>query len=198
MKKWIVFDIDDVICNFRESLYQSFKAIGKDIHWTEWETYQHTKIYGYSKDEELFLHMASHQVVEKAEIEQEVFDLFHRLKEQGYHIGLLTARGWHNQGYEITEQFVNKYNLPVDKIVISGQHLDKKSDHIPQFDGQIVAYIDDSIHHIQDFTDKSIPAFLMNRPWNIKNEHLPRVLDLLEFEQKIKSLEYSASHSLKP
>ena len=53
MKKWIIFDVDDVVVSYRESLYQSFKLLGKDIHWSEWKTYKHVNIYGLNNYEEL-------------------------------------------------------------------------------------------------------------------------------------------------
>jgi uncharacterized HAD superfamily protein len=187
-KKWIVFDVDDVICNFRESLYQSFKDIGKDIHWNDWTSYRHNEIYSLSGEEELRYHMAHYEVMQKSHLEEHVCEIFNRLKQKGYSIGLLTARGWHEEGLKITEQFVEKYNLPVDKVVISGMHMDKKSAHKDKFDGELVAYIDDSIHHIEDFTSQHICAFLLDRPWNRLNNTLPRVHSLLEFEQKINEL----------
>jgi hypothetical protein len=49
MNKWIVFDVDDVVASYRESLYQSFKTLGKDIHWSKWNTYKHVKIYGLNR-----------------------------------------------------------------------------------------------------------------------------------------------------
>lgn len=197
MKKWIVFDVDDVICNFRESLHQSFKQLGKDIHWSTWEIYKHVDIYQLNNEKELLDHMRDYQVIEKAIVEDLVKDLFERLKEKGYYIGLLTARGWHDQGQELTHNFVDKYKLLVDKVVISGQHMDKKSAHIDKFDGKVVAYIDDSIHHVADFNEQGVLAFLLNRPWNIKNNELPRVDNLLEFEQHIYSLENNAKVKIK-
>lgn len=185
MKKWIVFDVDDVIANFRESLHQSFKNIGQDIHWENWKIYKHVDIYNLKDEDVLKKHMFSYHVIEKSQIEEHVFNIFQRLKNKGYHIGLLTARGWHEDGLELTENFVKKHQLPVDKIVISGQHMDKKSSHIHVFDGEVVAYIDDSIHHIEDFIAQGIHAFLLKRPWNESNHILPKVNSLLDFEQQI-------------
>lgn len=38
------FDVNEIVVSYRESLYQSFKALGKDIHWLKWDTYQYIKI----------------------------------------------------------------------------------------------------------------------------------------------------------
>lgn len=184
MSKWIVFDVDDVICNFRESLYQSFFNVGKDIHWSEWSSYNHTIIYNLSEDKELHNHMKDHFVLEKSTLEDGVLELMNRLKKNGFNIGLLTARAWHSNGQDITQDFIEKHQLPIDKLVISGQHKDKKSVHIDKFPGEIVSYIDDSIHHVQDFREKGVNALLLDRPWN-QDSQLPRVFSLIEFEETL-------------
>lgn len=184
--KWIVFDVDDVICNFKESLYTSLVEIGKDIHWSKWNQYSHTIIYDMTESQ-LHLHMKNYNVIENSLLEPGVLELFNKLKKEDFKIGLLTARGWHNDGEKLTQEFVDKYKLPVDKIVISGFHTAKKSLHIDKFEGEVIAYVDDSIHHIQDFTEKNIPAFLLDRPWN-QNSNLPRMHALIEFYDKINQL----------
>lgn len=120
MNKWIIFDVDDVVVSYRESLYQSFKTLGKDIHWSKWDTYKHVKIYGLKDYNEFLEHMRTYKIIENSLIEQGVSELIHKLKEKGYLIGFLTARSWHEKAYEITQDFVNKNKLPIDKIVIAG------------------------------------------------------------------------------
>lgn len=196
MKKWIVFDVDDVICNFRESLFQSFKKLGHDVHWSTWSSYKHTEIYPIKDESDFHDHMVNHQVLENALIEEHVKELFTQLKKDGYSIGLLTARAWHENGYNITQKFIEHNQLPVDKLVISGKHMDKKSDHIAVFEGQIIAYIDDSIHHVVDFLEHDIPAFLMNRPWNEQAKELPRVHTLNDFKEQIQQLDQKTKSKL--
>ena len=184
MKNWIVFDVDDVVCNFRDSLYESFLKLNKDIHWNNWKEYNHVTIYNLSDEKSLHKHMIEHRVLENAILEEHAYTVLQDLKDSGFSIGFLTARGWHPDGEKITQDFINKYNLPVDKLVISGYHKDKKSFHINKFDGGIEYYIDDSIHHIKDFVDSNVNAVLLDRPWN-KNSYLDRVFNLNEFKLKI-------------
>lgn len=190
MNKWIVFDVDDVICNFRQSLYQSFKEKGLDIPWQTWNHYNHVKMFNFNQESELHQHMKEYLVLEKSLLEEGVLEVMHSLKEKGYQIGLLTARGWHAEGMAITQAFIEKYDLPVDKLVISGQHMDRKSAHIHKFEGEVVYYIDDSIHHIQDFLSHGIKAYLMSRPWNQDCE-FNRVQSLKEFSEQIEDLHIS-------
>lgn len=186
MKKWIVFDVDDVICNFRESLYQSFKIKGIDFHWSEWSSYNLTANYKFEDDNEFIRHMLDSQVVENAAIEEYVKEFFENLKNHGYHIGLLTARGWHHEGFKVTEHFVRSNGLTVDKIVLSSSYHDRKSAYLKEFEGEVKGYIDDSIRHIVDFISLSVPnVYLLDRPWNQENRELPRVNSLKEFSNII-------------
>lgn len=184
MKNWIVFDVDDVVCNFRDSLYESFLKLGKDIHWSNWKEYNHVTIYNLTSESSLHNHMITHNVLESAKLETGASAVLQELKDMGFFLGFLTARGWHPNGEKITQDFINKYKLPIDKLVISGYHKDKKSFHIDKFEGGIEYYIDDSVHHIKDFVDNNVNAILLDRPWN-KDSYLERVFNLDEFKLKI-------------
>ena len=175
MDNWIIFDVDDVLCNFRDSLYHSFKVIGKDIHWNQWTDYASIDMYGLPDEKALHAHMIQYKVLEKSQVEDGVVDALKELKKAGYKIGLLTARAWHKDGQNITENFVDKNDLCDDKIVISGFYKDKKSQHIDKFSGNICGYFDDSIHHIEDFITEGVKnSYLIDRPWN-QQSSLPRV-----------------------
>lgn len=181
MKKWIIFDVDDVVVSYRESLYQSFKLLGKDIHWSEWKTYKHVNIYGLNNYDELLEHMIKYNIIENSIIEEGVSHLIHQLKKDGYSIGFLTARSWHQNALELTENFVEENQLPVDKIVISG-FKGKKTDYLNEFEGETVGFLDDSVGNVEDFLSKNIMhSYLMDRPWNQENTDLPRIKNYDDF-----------------
>lgn len=185
MDKWIIFDVDDVLCNFRESFYSSFKNLGKDIHWSQWTQYASFKMYGLKNEKELHEHMVFYNILENSKVEEGAAQLLLDFKSSGFKIGLLTARGWHKNGKSITENFVNDNNLCVDKIVISGLYKDKKSQQIDRFKGNVCGYIDDSTHHIEDFINQGVKnSYLINRPWN-KDSNLPRIADFNQFKKII-------------
>lgn len=174
MQKWIIFDVDDVVVSYREALYQSFKKLGKDIHWSQWETYKHVKIYGLKDYDEFLNHMINKEILETSEIEPGVVELMHKLKEQGFSIGFLTARSWHPNALEVTQNLVKQHNLPVDKVVIAN-FKGKKTDYLEQFPGEIVGFLDDSATHVEDFIKAGINnSCVMDRPWN-QGVDLPRI-----------------------
>lgn len=182
MKKWIIFDVDDVVVSYRECLYQSFKALGKDIHWSQWDTYKHITIYGLTGYDEFLNHMIDNQILENSPLEEGVASLICQLKEKGYSIGFLTARSWHPHAYAITQEMVKKHNLPIDKIVIANFQ-GKKTDYLHEFEGEIVGFLDDSAKHVEDFMESNIPnACVMDRPWNQDKTELPRIKNYEEFK----------------
>lgn len=180
MYKWILFDVDDVVVSYRESLYQSFKVLGKDIHWSKWNTYKHVKIYGLKDYDEFLNHMITAQIIENSLIEPGVKELMHKLKEDGYSIGFLTARSWHPEAYEVTLDCIRRYNLPVDKVIVT-EFKGKKTDYLNEFPGEIVGFLDDSPSHVEDFISANIPnSYVMDRPWN-QNILLPRIHNYEDF-----------------
>jgi uncharacterized HAD superfamily protein len=186
MNQWIIFDVDDVVGMYRETLYQSFKKLGQDIHWSKWDSYKHVKIYGLKGYDEFLEHMLKHEIIENLALEEGVAKLIHQLKNEGYLVGFLTARSWHPNAYSITQNFAQKYNLPIDKIVIANFQ-GKKTDYLHEFESEIVGFLDDSPSHVEDFLAANIPnSYVMNRPWNQDKMTLPRIVDYQEFYDKFK------------
>lgn len=182
MKKWIIFDVDDVVVSYREALYQSFKAMGKDIHWSQWNTYKHVKIYNLKDYDEFLRHMLDKKIIETSLLEPGIAQLMDKLKQNGYSIGFLTARSWHPEALSVTQKLVEQYNLPVDKVVIAN-FKGKKTDYFKDFPGEIVGFLDDSPSHIEDFIKENIPnSYVMDRPWN-QNVNLPRINNYEDFYQ---------------
>ncbi len=180
MKKWVIFDVDDVLVNFRQSLYLACKKINRDIHWDQWTSYDHPSIYGFVSQEQFREFMAQHAVLENAVVEEGVKQTLQLLRDRDYSLGLITARGWHPDGKDITNKMVRDNDLAIDKVVVSHVYTDKKSAFINQFDGEIVAYFDDSAHHVRDFLEHGVSSYLLDRPWNISEIELPRIHSISE------------------
>ena len=104
--KWIVFDVDDVICNFKESLYTSLVEIGKDIHWSKWNQYSHTIIYDMTESQ-LHLHMKNYNVIENSLLEPGVLELFNKLKKED----IKKLRLIQKCGHEIAFHTTNHFNM---------------------------------------------------------------------------------------
>lgn len=186
-KKWIVFDLDDVVFNFRQQWYEASLNEGLVIpHWSEWPSYDYLDYFKLKDINELNAMLIKHQCLEKAKPEPEALEALQALKERGYMLGALSARSWHPRASEATLEAFKRHHLPFDKLVISGLYFDKKSEHIEKF-GEICGYIDDSSKHIEDFKSKGIPnVILRQRPWNIEMQKtLPSVNSLTEFVELI-------------
>ena len=187
MDNWIIFDVDDVLSNYRQSMYESFLKYGKDVHWSKWNTYNQCEIYGFKNQKMLHSYLTKNKILENSKIEYGVFSALKRLKRSGYKVGLLTARSWHKNGLDVTVSFVKKHNLNIDQIELSGFFEDKKSNHLDKFKGKICGFLDDNAHNVIDMKNNGVKdSFLLTRPWNV-NSDVDRVKSLNEFILKIQS-----------
>jgi hypothetical protein len=79
---------------------------------------------------------------------------------------LITARGWHPRGKEITEEWVSDYNLDIDELIVV-EHDQSKTDVISGFNN-IVFSIDDRIKHCREYmrTGRIQHVLVYDAPWN--------------------------------
>lgn len=187
-EKWVIFDLDDVVYNFREQWYQSSLAEGIDIpHWSQWPSYDDLSYFKFNNQEDLRAMFIKHKVLENAEPEPEARAAIELLKASGFKVGALTARSWHPEAHEATIESFNRNGLMFDKLVISGLHNDRKSAHIDKFGGNILGFVDDSPQHVKDFTENNVSnVYLRQRPWNTAiRKEFPSVGNLLEFAREV-------------
>lgn len=185
MSNWILFDVDDVLCNFRFSLQKSFEKENQFIDWRDWSSYEFYKIYDIDV-KDLDNHFMKYRVIEDAVLDSGIKHVFDKIKEDGYQIGVITARGWHPDGYNITKKFLDTHNLSYDKIVVT-DHTKNKIHYINEFNGSIHGFLDDNFHHVEMFSKHGINAFVLNRPWNKMFDYNNRVYNLEDFYLSIKN-----------
>lgn len=189
-KKWAVFDMDDVLTDFATSSYETMVALGyPDIPVSAWPNYNINDIYGLPSHLEFIQIMIEQQILQKSKVKEHALDTLLAFKEKGFHIGILTARGWHPEAQKITNEYVIKNELPVDKIVIAGHHTQGKLFYASQFleDGEIFCYVDDSPKHIRDFSDAGIYAKLLRTSWISDQEAhgLEQVHSILDYKNTV-------------
>lgn len=188
-KKWVVFDVDDVLLNFVENLYlkgHEHNLIKTNLHWKDWDSYNHLDYFKHDNQDDFRSFMVKEKVIEGLQPFPEVASVLQEL-QKSYNLGFLTSRGYHPQAVEVTRNSLFNHFGVTGKIVIAGLHGMKKTDFIPNFEGEIVAYVDDAIMHVQDFNKVGIKAALRNQLWNKNDKISPRVNDMREFLNFIKS-----------
>lgn len=189
MKKWVVFDVDDVLLNFVESLYDAGKKhnlLSTDLHWKDWNSYNHLDYFTHKNQDDFRKFLVDQRVIEGLKPFPEVKSVIQEISKN-YEIGFLTSRGYHPRAKEITENSIGNHFDIDGKVVIAGLHGMKKTDFLKEFDGEVVAYIDDTIMHVKDFQAIGIKAALRRQKWNEKEISVPVVNDLEEFYKFIES-----------
>jgi 5'(3')-deoxyribonucleotidase len=160
----IVLDLDDVLANLRESLYQILtSATGVDLHWQHWTHYdlrQHYRLVENHLDKILI----DAQVLEQCQPEPGAGKITHALRRLGFEVAIVTARGWHPQATAITRTWLQSQNISYDHlhvVPLGGNKLEV----FTQLQDVVMA-VDDHPDNITRYHAKGILSLLMDRPWN--------------------------------
>lgn len=188
---WVWFDVDDVLVSstplFQESLD---RWSGQVIPWQTW-THNHFHLfYGVASDDRATIQKLRQtweedQVLERSPLFPDAQDALHALAEDGFKIGLLTARAWHSRGLEVTEAMVEHHHLPVSRVITLPWE-STKADLLQASGTRVVGFLDDTIRHVEGCREAGFNAVLRDQPWNVTAHHLPRVADLSAFVQRVK------------
>lgn len=184
-KKWLIFDIDDVLFDFVPTLYEKglfFDKLITQNHWTLWDTYNHLNYFDYDdgdKFREFIVHANILETFKSCAGSSEFLDW----AKDFYKFGFITARGFHSDAENITRQFLNnQFNID-GKIIISGLYGSNKSQFIDQFPGEIAGYIDDNASHVNDFEKAGVPSVLMNQLWNKNDKVSVRIFSFDDYKK---------------
>ncbi len=169
MSKYVVFDVDDVICPSSIPLQKALTLLtGKDIPLKDWYDFQLTRVYDvpFSVIEEAF--HVSHML--ETDMHDFTSAVFQAVRDAGMRVGVLTARSWHPHGHEKTLEKLEQANARPDKLLVCS-HSKSKADYIQNF-GEVALYIDDNASHIHDVSAvmQGTTCLLRNNPWNLRYE----------------------------
>lgn len=179
----IIFDMDDVVAKMRERMSETLtKMSGKVVPHESWHTICCHTLYGVEFCADT---MVRERIIERCEPEPDAQFAFQALHDKGFHIVIATARGWHPQGHELTQEWLERHGLPHDELHVVG--LGEGSSKADVFtavsrDRPIQAFIDDQLRYLQQADDHPSvdQVVVMDRPWN-RDTPLPRVTSLREF-----------------
>ena len=161
----IVLDLDDVLANLRESLYQvMFRATGIDNHWRNWRHYDLTRHFATDYD-------AVHDILreqcalERCQPEPDAVATTQALHALGYSVTIVTARGWHAQAHELTQTWLDQHRFHYDDLAVvplGGNKMLALQDQ-----SGVVLAVDDHPSNIKRYEAAGIPTLMVDRPWNI-------------------------------
>ncbi len=158
----IGIDIDDTITNSWDYLMPTFSK-----HFNISIDENTLPYYGAVRDivpfEEFSKFMnENEQELSKIPLKENVVEVLNKLKQEGHQIIFITARGkTYNNPYQFTKDYLDKYNIPYDKIVI-----DSWDKSIACKEEKIDLFIDDSPKHCKEVVDIGIDVLMMETKYN--------------------------------
>lgn len=191
MNKIAILDVDDTVANMRSTLNETLNRVyGKDIHWTQWNTFNLERVYGINSEQFLDT-LRREQVIERMVPHSESAEFTHKLKKMGYKIHILTARKWHHNGATVTRNWLKDHDIIFDDITVC-DITDCKSFILTQAYDRVDLTVDDSLTHCRKYVDNHDieQVFIYNMPWNkcdaIDSTRANRINNLSEVLEKLK------------
>lgn len=179
MNKTIALDIDDTLGNLAALMNIHLnKLTGKNIHWKSWNEYDTAKKYGITTKEFLQCIIDNDLLIQMKPFPKTI-PVLTNLKKKNYNLVAVTARSYHPNALQITKDWFNKYNIPIDAIHVS-EHGISKVEYVRQYEN-IVAAVDDKFENCEDFENSGIVnnTLIYNMPWNIERTSTMKRIDCL-------------------
>ena len=179
---WLWFDVDDVLVDTSTELERSLRGLtGLHLPAHQWSSHSFTDAYGLQPHqiEDMRLAWELDEVLERARPFDGVAASLKLAAQKGYHIGLITARGWHPEGQAITDAMVHDLGLPVERVLVL-KFEDSKCDLLLSTGTQVAGFLDDTARHVEGALSCGWNAHLVTRPWNVSLP-LPRVASTSAF-----------------
>lgn len=179
----VVFDIDDVIGDTCQILYECLTIeTGQDVPIEKWEHHELSKVYHSFEDiyiNEIIQNYDIFSNVTPIEGAREALQMF---RQKGYNLHLCTARGMVENHEQLTQDWLDKHNIPHDTVtyVPFGS---RKSQAYKQLDEVFSYMFDDALHNIDDAIDSQVvlKPTVVTKPWNKACTTYMRTDSLIDF-----------------
>lgn len=177
-KKIAILDLDDTLANMKVHIHRILTEFRSDTpcH-TEWNVFGVERRMGISW-EDIQQRIIDQDVLSQMIPHDGAVSFTHGLKNLGYDVMVMTARGWHPDAYKITSRWLQKYGFNVDELNIVPITA-CKSDVINKCqrarDG--VLFLDDRHEHCKAVIDNTNVknVLLFEQPWNTGIDGIKRV-----------------------
>lgn len=166
-KKTIILDLDDTLGCLKSRLQEIYRRATGDntISYNDWDNYGHPNRYGISSEQlsELFIEDNSLQLMKPFEGAVEVTAL---MKSRGFNVEIVTARGWHPDGYNVTKKWLDDNYISYDRINIVPlfQCKEEATRHIEN----VALFVDDRLDHCVNVYESGRigKSLVLAQPWN--------------------------------
>ena len=180
-KPVVGFDMDGVIAHNQDIVAARMSEIlGIDVNWRMWSDYAYFLKYGMTYDDFLQVFIDS-RALQLATPDKGTADSIQQLRKDGYEVAIITARGFHPEGEEITKTWLGEQAIPVDHVVVV-HPTQTKVEAISSFPG-MVAYIDDHADHLDKSREAMLSPklYMYDQPWNQHSKDHVRVRSVEEY-----------------
>lgn len=175
----LIFDLDDVICEFRETFINWLKHtydIDADINSTEYYTTAEVKEAGLNP-EAVFEEFVANRQLRNVKPNIEIINAVNKLHDEGYWIQILTARPDDSLVCKYdTFQWLKKSGLKYHRVDFSPEKYRwlTKSDYYAS--EKIVCAIDDSAKHSAEYAKHGVKTCSPSKSYNTELGHLENVI----------------------
>src|SRR5471032_1042412 len=194
--QWVLWDVDDVVTETSPEIYRAMlKMTGRDLPWEQWQHHDFVESYGIGVERipEMIDIWHQEKILEKSKVYEGVKAAMDALVADGYKVGMITARGWHVRGREVTEDMINEERLPVSRLIVL-QYVDSKAETIKNSGLLVRGFIDDTTRHALGCSQLGIPSVLRSQPWNADALDLLHLDNVRDFPQFIRSANSGLGH----
>lgn len=170
----IIFDIDDIICDFREyfnSWLLKTYNIEIDKNSTSYYSSKEVRDHGQSPEGVFELFMSSNELLNIPSI-YEAIDTINDLSSKGYYIQLLTSRPGNNLKCKYqTYMWLDNMGIIFDDLAFSSEKYIWVSKQKYYVSGNVKLAIDDSPKHAMEYATHDIKVLLPDLPYNKQARH---------------------------
>jgi len=167
-KKPYAIDIDDVLGSLSALLNPALnKRFNRNIPLSAWSTFNVTSLYDITL-EEFFEVIEGEQLISKIKPYPGVQAALKRLRAAAHPIVLITSRGYHSDGYQLTERWLNQNNFFYDHLIVVPEGLSKAQAAIGYYPGGFEAMVDDYPPNLDKMKEAGLVTrtALIDQPWN--------------------------------
>ena len=178
----IGIDIDNVISNFNDVLFQEYMKHDKNLRNTgiinKNAKYIREGMFDWTEEEEKSFYLNNIERIAKSlELKDGAKEYIDKLKHDDHIIYIITGRdnGEYSDPYNMTKEWLSKFDIQYDKLLLTNTYRNDKHGKTEKcIENHIDVMIDDSVHICNDCIENGITTLLMDTPYN-KQENIPRV-----------------------
>jgi uncharacterized HAD superfamily protein len=190
MKKPFAIDIDDVLGSLSNVMNAVLnQRFNKDIPVSEWSSFNIAHLYGITL--ETFLEtIVKEKLLEKMIPYPGAKEALRRIKASGRDVVLVTSRGYHPEGLQVTDTWLNRGELYSDDLIIVPEGSSKAQAVAGRYPQGFEIMVDDYPPNLDKMKEAGLveKAYLIDKPWNQDRPEF--VMGKTRFKSLVDALRY--------